>query len=365
MMVLYNSIIRGRFRMSDINNFTNKFTKNINESEILNALNINSLVIESTSRCNLKCEMCPRNSYKQENGDIDIELFKYISKYINNNIDVNLAGWGEPLLHPKLEELIKIIKRIGARVGFTTNATLLDTETSIELIKNGLDFIDFSLDGATQETYENIRHGSKFEKVILNIRNFIKIKEKLKSKTPGTSLTFVMMKKNIHELPLMVILAKELEIDFLVAKNFNVLTNEKEIDQVVFTHKLYNQHDNTFIRKRDQIIADSLALAKNLNMNLVVNPIEINSFNKCKLSSTSLFISHNGEVAVCCATGYPVPRMLNRKDRLDNAKIIYGNMNLNNLIKILKTKEYEKCRLTAASDIIPIECKGCLLSDGI
>ncbi len=351
--------------MIDIYNFITKFSKNINESELLKTLNIHYLVIESTSRCNLKCEMCPRNSFKSENGDIDLELFKEINKYVNHGITVNLAGWGEPLLHPEIDELIKIVKMKRASVGFTTNATLLDTETSAELINNGLDLIDFSLDGATHKTYENIRHGAKFEEVITNIRNFIKIKEKLNSKTPGTSITFVMMKKNIYELPLMVRLAKELKIDVLVAKNFNVITNEIDIEQVVFTHKLYNQHDNTFIRKRDQIIADSLALARNLNINLVVNPIEINAFNKCKLASTSLFISHKGEVAVCCATGYPVPRMLNNKDRLENAKIIYGNMNSNNLNKILRIKEYEKCKLNAASDIIPIECKGCLLSDGI
>ncbi len=351
--------------MVDILNFINSLANTTNETELLQSLKISCLVIESTSRCNLKCEMCPRNSFKQEPGDIDLELFKKISKYFNRGIDVNLAGWGEPLLHPELDMLIRITKGKGANVGFTTNATLLDIEKSTKLIKSGLGFIDFSLDGATQETYEHIRHGAKFEDVITNIRNFIKIKESLNSKTPRTSITFVMMKKNIHELPLIVRWAKELNIDVLVAKNFNVLTNEQDIEQVVFTHDQYNQHDNTFIKKRDQIIADSRSLAKNLNMNLVVNPIKINVINKCRLASTSLFISHNGEVAVCCATGYPVPRMLNKKDRLENAKIIYGNMNSSNLDKILKTKEYQECKLKSASDIIPVECKGCLLSEGI
>lgn len=351
--------------MVDILNIINRFAHTTNETELLHSLKLHSLVIESTSRCNLKCAMCPRNSYEHDIGDIDIELFKKISKYFNRGIDVNLAGWGEPLLHPELDELINIAKRKGASVSFTTNATLLDIETSKKLIKNGLDFIDFSLDGATQETYENIRHGAKFENVISNIRNFIKIKDSLSSKTPRTSITFVMMKKNIHELPLMVRLARELNIDVLVAKNFNVLTNEQDIEQVVFTHNLYNLHDNAFIKKRDKIIADSQSLARNLNMNLVINPIEINISNRCKLASTSLFISHNGEVSICCATGYPVPRMLTKKGKLENAKIIYGNLNSNSLNNILKTKEYKECKLKAASDIIPVECKGCLLSEGI
>ncbi len=351
--------------MVDILNFINSLANTTNETELLQSLKISCLVIESTSRCNLKCEMCPRNSFKHDPGDIDLDLFKKISKYFYCGIDVNLAGWGEPLLHPEPDVLIRITKGKGANVGFTTNATLLDIEKSAKLIKSGLDFIDFSLDGATQETYEQIRHGAKFKDVITNIKNFIEIKRSLNLKTPWTSITFVMMKKNIHELPLMVKLAKELNVDVLVAKNFNVLTNEKDIEQVVFTQNRYNKPDDNFIKIRDKIIADSVSLARNLNMNLVTNPIETNMTNKCRLASSALFISHTGEVAICCATGYPVPRMLNKKDKLDNAKVIYGNINKSKLNKILKTKGYEECKIKAASDIIPVECNGCLLSEGI
>lgn len=346
-------------------NLINSLIKNRNETEILELLGIYLLVIESTSRCNLKCEMCPRNSFKYENGDVDLDSFKKISKYFTPKIIVNLTGWGEPLLHPKLIEIINIVKKKGAKVGFTTNATLLDNEVSEKLIRSNLDFIDFSIDGGTQDTYEQIRKGAKFYDVIHNIKNFIKIKETSGSKSPSTSITFVMMKKNIHELPLMVHLAKELKVDKLVAKNFNVLTNKEDIEHIVFSHGQYNELDNDFIKFRDNIIATTISAANNLNLNISINTFESNGSNICKLASTALFISHKGEVTICCAVGYPVPRMLDKTEILKNAKIIYGNINTSNLNNILQKKEYLECRANAIQGITPIECRGCLLSEGL
>lgn len=343
------------------------FVKNLleNETNLLNELKINNIVIESTSRCNLQCEMCPRNSVKQTCGDFDLNLFKKLSKYFKKNMVVNLAGWGEPLLHPRLIEMVRIAKRRGVIIGFTTNATLMDIEISEKLIKGGLDFIDFSLDGATQKTYEQIRRGAKFNEVINNIRKFIEIKNSLSKKALHTSITFVMMKQNIHELPLMVKLTKDLKVEFLNAKNFDVLSSKEDIEKVVFSHDKYNKSDNNFIKFRDDIIANTVSLANDLNLNLEINPFVINESKKCKLASTGIFISHFGEVTICCATGHHVPRMLDRTNTLENAKIIYGNLNTSELTKILTEKRYIECKNKAAQDIIPIECKGCLLSEGL
>lgn len=349
--------------MNSVLNLFNSLFRN--ETEVLQALKIRCLVIESTSRCNLKCEMCPRNSFKQTPGDIDLELFKKISKYFKSGMDINLAGWGEPLLHTDLMEMIRIAKTKNARVGFTTNATLLDSETSKKLIKSKLDFIDFSIDGATPETYEQIRKGAKFYNVINNIKNFIEIKESLESKTPSTSITFVMMKRNIHELPSMVELAKKLNVDVLTAKNFNVLTNKTDLDQIIFSHDKYNKLDENFIQFRNNMVSNAVSISNNLNVKFIIYPFESDRSNKCRLASTALFISHNGEVAICCATGYPVPRMLNGTDVLENAKIIYGNFSTSKLSSILQAKGYIECRNEAMQEIIPVECKGCLLSEGI
>ena len=193
----------------------------------------------------------------------------------------------------------------------------------------------------------------------------MEMKEKLDSKLPSTSITFVMMKRNIHDLPLMVKITKDLKVDILNVKNFDVLTNKKDIEQIVFCHDSYNKLDDDFIKFRDNNIADTITIANRLNVILVIYPLVPNKSNRCKLASTSIFISHKGEISLCCATGHPVPRMLDRTNILDNAKINYGNLNTDKLSNILQSKEYLKCRDKAIQDIVPIECEGCLLSEGL
>lgn len=75
--------------------------------------------------------------------------------------------------------MIKIAKEAGlGPIQLTANAMLLDREISEGLITIGLDFISFSLDVLGKEAYETTRINGNYEKVIKNIENFLKLKEK-------------------------------------------------------------------------------------------------------------------------------------------------------------------------------------------
>ncbi len=142
-----------------------------------------SIVISSTSRCNLKCPMCPRAISEFGNSDIDFELFKKVVLQGKDYFEFVVPyGGGEPLLNPELVKMVRFCKENGMRVGFSTNGTVLTEERSRELIEAGLDYIIFAFDGATPEVYETYRKGANFHKVRENILNFLKIKRELKSK---------------------------------------------------------------------------------------------------------------------------------------------------------------------------------------
>ena len=84
-----------------------------------------------------------------------------------------------------------------------TNATNLTEKKGEELINSGLDYMIYSFDGGTKETYEKLRpgrfHENKFEKVIQNIQNFNKLKHKLNAKFPYTKIQMVVMDSNRDE----------------------------------------------------------------------------------------------------------------------------------------------------------------------
>lgn len=160
------------------------------------------LDIESTNNCNLRCPMCGRNFMKEKLGFIDWKLYKKIideaAKYHLPSIKLNYRG--EPLLHPKISEMVKYAKRKGIlEVQFNTNGLLLDGKKAKELIDVGIDRIIFSFDAATKKTYKKIRRGSNYDTVMKNIKNLVQLRNKKGFKKPLVRVQMVKMPENKKE----------------------------------------------------------------------------------------------------------------------------------------------------------------------
>ncbi len=148
------------------------------------------LWVEVTNHCNLKCRLCPNKDIpSKEKGYMDFNLFKRIADQIDKSInDIYLFHRGEPLLHPRLFEMVDYIKTRGATVRIHTNATLLNNENIKKILNSKLDFISFSFDGYLKETYEKNRVNSNYAKTLSGIISFLEQKKKLNQKTPYTVL---------------------------------------------------------------------------------------------------------------------------------------------------------------------------------
>ncbi len=139
--------------------------------------------IELTNNCNLRCIMCPRKKMSRKIGNMDPDTFKRVIDQGEKDLEmVSLQDTGESTLNPHLTEMIQYCKQKGVHTLLSTNATLLYGKLTERLIASGLDYIIFALDGATKHTYEKIRIGADYNKVVSNIRNFIKEKKSRKSK---------------------------------------------------------------------------------------------------------------------------------------------------------------------------------------
>lgn len=155
------------------------------------------LDIESTAACNLKCPMCFQSFNPPKPGFMEMQLFK---KLIDEGAEKGLCSIklnfrGEPLLHPKIADMVKYAKDNGIiEVMFNTNATLLTEEKSRQLIIAGLDKIICSVDGYTKEFYESIRRGATFEKTLENIKRIQKIKREMGTDKPVLRTQMVILK---------------------------------------------------------------------------------------------------------------------------------------------------------------------------
>ena len=84
-------------------------------------------------------------------------------------------------------------------VNTVTNGLLLNADISRRIIESGLDKVLFSIDGASEETYESIRKGGSYKKAVENIKEFLHIRNSLNSKKPFVRVQMVKMDLNIHE----------------------------------------------------------------------------------------------------------------------------------------------------------------------
>ena len=202
--------------------FINKKSREYVEKKCQLSSNPRVLNIEVTNKCNLQCTICPRKDGNTEFGFMDINFLKKIideNRSVLNGQAVWLHFSGEPLLHPDLSKIIKLLKENNIRTMLSTNAVLLDEKKSLDLLSAGLDYIVFSFDGYSKKAYEDVRMGANFDKVKKNILNFLKIKEKNGFKTT-TQIQFIELKTNIKEVDNFINEWKKTSVNHINIKSF-------------------------------------------------------------------------------------------------------------------------------------------------
>lgn len=160
------------------------------------------MYLESTNACNLNCIMCPTGlgQMKRKRGYMDWDLYRSIVDEMAGHVKVTtLHIWGEPLLHPKMPEMIAYAREKGLRAEISTNATLLTEDTSKEILKAGLGAIYMCLDGASAETYEAIRRRGDFDQTTANIQRFIELRREVPSPEPLVNVQIIEMQPTLPE----------------------------------------------------------------------------------------------------------------------------------------------------------------------
>ena len=159
--------------------------------------------IELTDKCNLKCVMCVHGQGGVESGDYIEKEFakKIISEAASEGVYSIKLNWrGEPALHKDLPSLIQFAKERGIlEVQLNTNGIPFTDQKIIALIQAGLDRIIFSVDANSAETFNQIRVGGDFNRLVNTIEGFIRIRQELHLKKPFIRLQMVRMKENKDE----------------------------------------------------------------------------------------------------------------------------------------------------------------------
>ena len=185
--------------------------------------------VEPTTLCNLLCRTCVRNVWDEPPGMMSAGTFARIidgARRLAPLPTIFFGGFGEPFAHPDLLAMLAAAKSIGSTVELITNGTKLDEGTCRELIRMGLDRVWVSIDGATPESYADVRLWDALPQVTADLLRLKELRIERGSALPRLGIAFVAMKRNIADLPEVIRLGQKLGADRFSVSNVLAHTPE-------------------------------------------------------------------------------------------------------------------------------------------
>lgn len=173
-----------------------------------------TVILDLTERCNLRCVMCyfsevdriqfpPYETKLSDDGNMPIPVFERIAADLFPRARrVALGCAAEPMLHPKFREILAIAGRYGVPdLWYPTNLLALTEKTAEALVDHRVTTVAASIDGVTSETYEKIRVGARWDKLIEKLDLLRSVKARRRSRLPRLRIIFTWMRSNREELP--------------------------------------------------------------------------------------------------------------------------------------------------------------------
>lgn len=162
------------------------------------------LDIEATSHCNLRCTMCPRTEmvasgefWEEKRFPID-KFYEIIDECVSKGLkSVKFQYLGEPLLNKKIHEMVRYCKDKGVvDVMYNTNAVALTEGVAKKIFESGLDKIFFSFDSPYREEFNSIRIDGDYDKILDNIKRFVRLRESFGLDKPVTRVSMVKLNES-------------------------------------------------------------------------------------------------------------------------------------------------------------------------
>jgi MoaA/NifB/PqqE/SkfB family radical SAM enzyme len=304
------------------------------------AVSPRSIQIECTTRCNLKCTMCEIAYWTEPAGDLQAENLQKMVEHLPGLKRVDLTGIGEALMNRGFFDALRFLKSRGMYVTLNDNFTLMTEEAERRIVELGVDQIFLSLDGATKETYERIRIGANFEKVVTNARRLIQIKGQMGKKQPEVKVNTVVCASNYHELPEIVELAHDIGIGMVQFVNVITFDSTANLDTANVEREVRIKFHEALERAGQLGILVKIELFDKL-------PVQ-----QCKFPWKRNFVTYDGYVHPCCYT-------TQTGDRAAQNKRSFGNLISDRFQDIWTGAAYPAFRKKMQEGSLPHACKHC------
>ncbi|MBI5899449.1 MAG: radical SAM protein [Rhodocyclales bacterium] len=291
------------------------------------------VMIDLVSVCNLRCPMCsvpPDIAIgATQKKHLDLVEFKRIADELEGHVtDLSLVYSGEPLLHPSFKEIVEYAK---TRFYLSTisNGTVIKGGR-LEALVDGIDYLQFSFDGLSKESYEKYRVGANYDSVLANVNAVIDAKQRAGLGLPVVTITFLVNSYNEDEVEsARSYWLENRGVNYFFDKPINLNVHRRSDDKKEhdLVHWLPRKSKMT-LYKTDEASGAIEVEKKRAPCSIVQTPV----------------IRGDGEILMCC------------HDLNNSVKI--GNIENNNLVELWGSQKYATIRERGANRQYPI-CKVC------
>jgi MoaA/NifB/PqqE/SkfB family radical SAM enzyme len=175
-------------------------------------------IFDLTNRCNLRCRQCyfsyDEVFYRKPAALTPDEFARIAQELLPRSKTVFLSATTEPLASPHFAEILEIAaSHRPIEIKLLTNATLLTEEIADAFVRHGVSDVQVSIDGATAATFEHIRRGARFDRVLRNVAYVTEAKRRHGATAPRLQFNVTLMRSNLDELPGIVDLAVALGVE--------------------------------------------------------------------------------------------------------------------------------------------------------
>jgi MoaA/NifB/PqqE/SkfB family radical SAM enzyme len=303
-----------------------------------------AIEVEVTTRCHLRCIICEHTYWDEPAKDMSFDEFKRIVDQFPKLKWIGLSGIGSSFLNKDFLKMLQYLKSKNVFIEFFDTFDLINREISQELVRIGIDKIWMSIDAATKETYEKIRVGTNFDKVIGNLKTLIEVKKQYKTPIPEIWFHYIINKYNVLEMPKFVDL-----VQLLIGES---KTNYATL--IFFTSLLYFAEIED-LRSMIPEEIKNLVLEKTKNYNLYLN------WNENVVSSkpitdctkwTEPFVLVTGHIQPCCAINEANDREFQKANS-------FANLLVEDFRDIWYSERLKKFKKNIHRRIRPRICKNC------
>jgi len=283
--------------------------------------------IEPTNKCNLSCPQCPTGMkiLTRAEGKMNVEIIKILVADLSPFLYTSIFYFqGEPFINHDIYDVIKFAHDKSIYGITSTNGHFVNEFNANKIIESGLRKLIISIDGTSQEVYDQYRVNGSLSKVIEGAKILVNAKKRLKSKKPKIVFQFLVTAKNEHQIEDAKRLAKELMVDKIEFK----------------TTQIYDfKFGNALIPKNEKY-------SRYKKNNDGTYKIKSNQKNHCWRMWTNPVVTVSGDVVPCCFD----------KD----AKYKMGNLNNQSFKEIWKSEAYKNYRAQVLKNRKSIDiCTNC------